>query len=170
MKSIGLFALLALAPGLMAQSPIKETLAYSRDTASPPSGNSTSSAQPAAAKTDYLIYVVVTKGTIVSASSACVLGKAYAATLQKVDSPVMVERDPADPTGTKDTLVKATSDDVYHIELGEALTNQCLPPDEGGPPRGSAIVVALRSGSGQNSWSAVAYRIVPLQPNPTTGS
>jgi hypothetical protein len=170
MKSIGLLALFALAQGLLAQSPVKETFAYSRDTASVPNNNSTTSAQPAGAKTDYLIYVVVAKGTIVSASSACVLGKAFAATLQKVDSPVMVEHDPAKPTGAKDTLVKTTSDDVYRVELGESQTKQCLPADEGGPPQGSAIAVALRSGSGQNSWNAVADRIVPLHPNPTAGA
>jgi hypothetical protein len=165
MKLIGLLAPLVLAPGLLAQSPVKDTLAYSRDTTTVvPAKSSTEPGQGAIVKTDYLIYVVVQKGMIASTTGACVHGKFFAATLQKVDSPVMVDHDPTTPTGTKDMLVKATDNDVYQVELGQAQRPQCLPSQEGGPPQGHAVVVSLRLGNGQAAWDAVADRIVILRP------
>jgi hypothetical protein len=164
MKSVGLLVLLSLAPSLMAQSPVKATLAFSRASTTAVSAPSSSdSAQAAETKTDYLIYVVVSKGTIASATGACIEGKLFASTLQKVDSPVMVELD----KGVKDTLVGATDDDVYQVELGAPRHSnpKCLPPQEGGPPRGSAAAVLMRLGSGQAAWNAVTDRIVPLRPS-----
>jgi hypothetical protein len=165
--TIGLLTLFTLAPGLLAQSLVKATLAYSRDTTSVvPAKETSGSAERAAVKTDYLIYVVLAKGTIASATGACVEGKLFASSLQKVDSPVVVARDPAAPSGPKKTLVGATDDDVYQVELGEPQHAHplCFRAKEGGPPDGSAVAVLMRLGSGAAGWNAVVDRIVPLPP------
>jgi hypothetical protein len=159
MKSISLLALLALAPSLTAQSPVlspvKTTLAYSRYAAS-------SAAADDAAKTNYLIYIVVTKGTIISTTGVCLGSKAFAATLQKVDPPVTIEHDPAVSAGSRDTLVEATSDDVYQVELWQAQNPVCLPSQIAASSRGHLVVISLNSGPA--SWYEFTDQIIPLKP------
>ncbi len=163
MKSIYLFALILFGTNVMAQSPVKETLAYSRDTTPgiPARQNATSGSQTPI-KTDYLLYVVIKKSVPISLVAACVRGKSYAATLQKLDSPVLVEHDLTFPSDTKDTLVKQTPDDVYQVLLGQAQLPNCKDHDLEKLAQTHPVVVVLKSG--QSSWYASADKIVPLRP------
>ena len=156
MKYLPVFLLVAIATS-SCESPVKETLAYSRKTISGIPGGPGQNPLP----TSYLIYVVVKKGTTVSATGAYVQGKPYGATLKRVDSPVLVEHDVNVPTATKDTLVKKTSDDVYEVDLAEGAAASC---GEGADKltQQHEVVVCLKSGS--SSWYGLAAKIVPLQP------
>lgn len=162
MKLVPLLLVLALTAGLMAQSPIKETLAYSRDTTRGIPGPNGTSASPQPIKVEYYIYIVVKKGMSVSASTACVRGQSYDARLEKVESPVLVEHDTAIPTGIKDTLVRATSDDVYQVLLGSPQHADCVEAGTAKLDGSHQVVVPLKSG--QSTWYSLADKIVPLRP------
>jgi len=159
MKSIGLLFLLVFATSVIAQSPVKETLAYSRDTIPGIPGVSPSQ-NPF--PTSYYIYVVIKKGAPILATGACVRGKSYAATLKSVGSPVLIERDPGVPTGEKEILVKRTPDDVYQVELGEPRGSVCKESAEEKVAQPSEVEVFLKSGEAK--WCGRAEKIVPLHP------
>ena len=163
MKLVYSLLFLALATSLLAQSPIRETLAYSRNTTRgiPTGPNSDSSTQPPI-KVSYYLYVVVRKGVSVSASTACVRGKSFAATLKRVDAPVLIEHDATIPTGSKDTLVKPTADDVYQIILSSQGNPPCEDPETMKLARNHEVVVPLKSG--RSIWYSLADRIVSLRP------
>jgi len=100
--------------------PVEATIAYSRDTTPGiPQGPGVTGSPGEAVLTTYFIYVVVGKGTVPSVSGLWLKGAYYAARLEKVRSPVLVEHDTAVRTGEKDTLVPATSSDVYQLHPGE---------------------------------------------------
>lgn len=143
-----------------AQSPVKETLAYSRETIPgiPPGGPRAQNPFP----TTYYIFVVIQKGTPIRVTAACIRENRYAATLKKLESPVQVERDAGLPTGEKDTLVKKTSDDVYQVELGEPQASACK--DHAAEKRSRRSEVAVFLESGEAKWCARAEKIVPLRP------
>lgn len=161
-------AALALATSVMAQSPVKETLAYSRETIPgiPPGGPGAPSGPGGAAPnpfpTTYFIYVVIERGTSVVATHACVLGKWYAAALKRVESPVMIERDPGLSTGEKETLVKRTSDDVYRVELQKPSAGACQHQSEEKKTHLREVMVYLQSG--ESKWLGRAEKIVSLRP------
>jgi hypothetical protein len=163
MNSAYSLLVLTLATNLVAQSPIRETLAYSRDTTRgiPAGPNSDSMSQPPI-KVDYYIYVVVRKGVSLSASTACIRGKSFAATLKRVDAPVTIEHDATIPTGSKDTLVKPTADDVYQVILSPQGNPPCEDPEITKLDKNHQVVVPLRSG--QSTWYSVADRILSLRP------
>jgi hypothetical protein len=163
MKPIYLFALILLGSNVMAQTPVKEILAYSRDTTPgiPARPNPTSAAQTPI-KTDYYIYVVIKKAVPVSSITACVRGKSYTVTLQKVESPVLIEHDVTLSTGIKDTLVKQTTDDVYQVLLGQEPRVDRKDRDLEKLAESYPVVVSLKSG--QTSWYASADKIVSLRP------
>jgi hypothetical protein len=157
------FCLLALPTSLMAQSPVRETLAYSRKTIPGIPGND-SGALPSQDPfpTSYFIYVVVKRGTVISVSGVCLQGKRYDATLHSVDAPVLSEHDVSVPTGKKDTLVQQTSDDVYRVEIGDRKGPCDKNRSEGKLARRYEVVVCLKSGG--SSWYGLVTRIVPLLP------
>jgi hypothetical protein len=147
MKIIAAFFLLLVQTSLMAQSPVKQTVAYSRATISGIPGNQTPF-PPA-----YFIYVVINKGTPISATSICLRGTRYPATLRRVSSPIVVDHDVSVPTGKKDTLVKRTPDDVYQVDVGAA---------EGSCTQRHEVVVCLASAGSR--WYGKATKIQPLKP------
>lgn len=159
MKFFLILVFLALGTAMLGESPVKATLAYSRETIpGTPTGNSGQVQNPF--PTSYLIYVVVQKGTPVSATGACVQQKCYKTTLSKVGSPVTIDQDPNVPTGKKDVLVQKTEDDVYKVELQgphDTGSQDCkkLASD-------NAVTIFLESGG--TKWRAVAKKIVPLRP------
>jgi len=163
MKHTSVFLLLVLTTSLMAQSPVKETLAYSRKTIpGTPGNNSGTQSSQNPFPVSYFIYVVVKKGVVISVTGVCLKGKRYDATWKKVDSPVLIEQDVGVPTGEKDTLVKETSDDVYQVELekpkhpdGKDCTGDTL-------AQRHEVVVCLKSGGA--TWYGLATKIVPLHP------
>ncbi len=162
-KPIYLFALMMFGTNVMAQTPVKEILAYSRDTTPGiPARPNTASVAQTPIKTDYYIYVVIKKTLPVSSVAACVRGKPYAATLQKVDPPVLVEHDVTLPTGIKDTLVKPTPDDVYQVLLGQEQSPDCKTRDLEKLAQTHPVVISLKSG--QSTWYASADKIIPLRP------
>jgi hypothetical protein len=153
---------LTLATNLLAQSPIRETLAYSRNTTRGiPAGPNRDDATQPPIKVDYYLYVVVRKGVSVSASTACVRGKSFTATLKKVDAPVLIEHDATIPTGSKDTLVKPTADDVYQIILSPQGNPPCEDPEIAKLTRNHEVVVPLKSG--QSIWYSLADNIISLR-------
>jgi hypothetical protein len=160
MKFFSLLVLVA-ATNLMAQSPVIETLAYSRSTIPgiPASNNTAMANNPLPAA--YFLYIVVKKGTPVSLAGVCLNGREYAANLKRVSSPVLVEHDVSVPTGTNDKLVKATADDVYQVELEEQKDPVCKSrAKELGQQ--NEVVVCLKSGSSR--WYGLAKTVVPLHP------
>lgn len=163
MKSLFLLAFLAATPALMAQSPILQTIAYSRDTTSGiPARDKSAAAQRPPLKTDYFIYVVVKKGLRLSSTGACVRGRFFSVILHKVDAPVRVDHDASVPTGVKDTLVGPTSDDVYHLELTPQQNSDC--PAHDGPALNESHAVVISLNSGQSVFYGVADKIVALRP------
>ena len=162
MRSALLVPLFLLAPaGLFAQSPVKETLAYSRETipGTPISRDAASVRNPF--PTSYYLYLVIKKGTPISASGVRLQGKWHAASLKRVDSPVVLEHDPNVPTGKKDTLVGETSDDVYQVDISPPETADCK--DHAAERFANYdVVVCLKSG--RASWYGLAMRIVSLSP------
>jgi hypothetical protein len=162
MNLVASLLVLTLAGSLMAQSPVKETLAYSRETTRGIPGPSSASASQNPIKVDYYIYIVVEKGMAVSASTACVRGKSYSVRLQKVETPVRVEHDAAVPTGMKDTLVKASSDDVYQVVLESPQNLDC--PETGSPKHDGTHQVVVPVKSGESTWYSLTDKIVPLRP------
>ena len=138
------------------ECPVKETLAYSRQT---------TSGIPGAKPIDvtYFIYVVLEKGAAPSTSGVWIEGKFYAASLQRVGSPVEVDHDVAVPTGEKDTLVGKTSDDVYWIVPGDERT--WSPGDaERRVTEGHQVVTFLKVG--RATCYGVAKEIKALRPAP----
>lgn len=150
--------ILALMVSAMAQTPVKATLAYSRSTIPGAPPNQAESSQNPFPMT-YFIYVVVEKGTPISATGVCVQQKRYAAALKKVDSPVVVEHDPNVRSDQKDVLVEKTADDVYQVELQEGKSPDCA---EDKLARENPVVVYLKSG--HSTCYGVAKKIVPLRP------
>lgn len=161
MRSVLLPVFLIAPVALSAQSPVKETLAYSRETIPgiPVSRDAGSAQNPF--PSSYYVYVVIKKGTAVSATGVRLQGKWHAATLRHVDSPVLLEHDPNVPTGKRDTLVGETSDDVYQVEVGPQEAADCK-EQAGDKFRKFDVVVCLKSG--RASWYGVATRIVSLSP------
>ncbi|MBI3789150.1 MAG: hypothetical protein HY276_12975, partial [Ignavibacteriales bacterium] len=104
---------------LLAQSPVKKTYAYSRHTTPGIPEDTIREAPRKPLLTSHFIYVVVKKDAALSVRNVWLQGKYYAASLRKVNSPVVIDRDAAVPTGKKDTLVGKTSDDLYQVELAE---------------------------------------------------
>ena len=159
---------LALANTAVAQSPVKETLAYSRETIPgiPPGGPGTSRGPGGGSQNpflpSYFIYVVIAKGTPIVATEVCIRGKLQAATLKKVESPVVVEHDPGLSTGEKVTLVKKTTDDVYQVELLKAPATACKEESEEEKKQPHEVTVYLQSGEAK--WRGRAERIVLLHP------
>lgn len=151
----GLFVL-ALTSLCFGQSPMKGTVAYSRE-AIPGIPGKLASHLP----TSYLIYVTVGKGTSVSATCLYIQGRAYSSSLKRVESPVQVARDVNVPTTQKDTLVKETPDDVYQVEVGDRASGEC-----GSRARKLAKqnAVVVRVESGGSSWYGVAAKVVSLEP------
>lgn len=162
MKPIYLLFALGMVTSCAAQSPVKETLAYSRETIPgiPGKSGATSSQNPIS--TSFFIYVVIKKGATVSLAGVCVNGKSYLATWKRVESPVLIEHDASVPTGQKDTLVKKTSDDVYQLELGQQKSAECNAQGEENLAQRNDVVVFLKSG--QSSWHGLADKLVPLHP------
>jgi len=159
-----LFLLFTAIPcALYAQSPVIQTLAYSRQMIPGiPPGPGGASATHNPLPTSYFLFVVVKKGTSVSTTGACVQGKWHTATLKRVAAPVEVDEDPGVPTGKKRTLVEKTADDVYRIELQDAQDEACGQHVRGALPQGHDVVVSLQSGGAQ--WLAAAKAIVALRP------
>lgn len=151
----------ALMVGAKAQSPVKTTLAYSRSTTpGAPPNQAESSQNPF--PTTYFIYVVLEKGTPISATGACVQGKRYAATLKKVDSPVVMEHDPNVRSDQKDVLVEKTMDDVYQVEVQESKSPDDKECAADKLAQENPVVVYLKSG--RSACYGVAKKIVPLRP------
>jgi len=158
-----LFLMLLTAAALMAQSPIKETFAYSRETLPGIPGRT---GGPGTAENPfpptYFIYIVIKKGTPISQASVSLRGKPYAATVRKRESPVVAEHDTSVPTEKKDTLVEKTSDDVYQIEIGQPKAADCHDPEQTELGHRNEVVVSVKSGHAK--WHSAAEKIVPLKP------
>lgn len=140
---------------------MKEAFAYSRDTLSgvPDMAGHTPGR---VMETAYFIYVVLPKGSAPTAANVWIKGKDYTATLQKVVAPVLVEHDPVVPTGEKDTLVPATSSDVYQVlpsgeksgNLRDEADRQLLQDNE--------VVVFIQSAG--SIWRFSVKTVKPLEP------
>ena len=138
--------------------PVKETLAYSRETTPGIPG------RDAPIDVTYYIYLVLEKGAAPAVTGVWIEGRFHAATLQRVDSPVEVEHDVAVPTGEKDTLVGETSDDVYRVEPGDERT---WSPGDGAERRATEdnqVVVFLKVG--RATCHGTAKEIKVLRPAP----
>lgn len=162
MKAIYLLLVLAGTTNAMAQSPVKETLAYSRGVirGTRPTNNDGASSQ-GPFRPSYYIYLVIKQGTAISLSGLCVHNKFHPATLKKVESPVLIEHDESVPTGKKDMLVKKTSDDVYQLEIGPEKgdrSDQC----KSELAERNEVVVYLKSG--ESVWYGTVEKIKPLHP------
>jgi hypothetical protein len=156
---VGLPLVLALALGTSA-SPVKETLAYSREMTSGIPGDSVGGLPGRNIHTSYFIYVVLVRDAAPTAASVWVKGKYYGATLQKVSSPIVVDRDPAVPTGKKDTLVPATSSAVYQVDPNE---EEAFMPKNGLETRftsSNEVVVFLHANKAV--WYGTVKTITPL--------
>jgi len=163
MKQIFLIVLATISTSLLTQSPVISTYAYSRNTIPGiPEGASAGGSPKNAFPTSYFIYVVVKRGTVLSVSRVWVKGKYYAATLQKVDSPVLIEHDAAVPTGKSDTLVGKTSGDVYRVVLAEGKSWNANDDAAKGLKRNNEVVVFLKAG--QSTYYGKARTIRALQP------
>ena len=135
--------------------PVERMIAYSRDTTPGiPSGNGTSAPHGRRIHTSYFIYLVVGRGTVPSVSGVWLRGTYYAATLERVTPPVVVARDTAVPTGEKDTLVPATSSDVYRLHTGEAHDWSPENGDETELTRSNELVVFVET-SGETAYCPV---------------
>jgi len=111
---------------LTAQSPVINTYAYSRKTISGIKGEADRADSGRKQNVNpfpirYFLFFSTSKGTGITISGVWLRGKYYTASLQKVNTPVLLG-----PNGVnigmeqKDTLITATSDDVYAIQLGAA--------------------------------------------------
>ncbi len=161
MKKFYLLLVLGVVSSAMAQSPVKATFAYSRSTIPGAPTNTADGAQNSF-PTTYLIYVVVTKGRAISAISACVQKKGYAATLKKVDSPVVVEHDPNVRSEEKDVLVAKTPDDVYQVELREGKGPEGNDCAKDRAAQDNPVIVYLKSG--RSLCYAATKKLVALPP------
>jgi hypothetical protein len=147
-----------------AECPVKQTLAYSRETMSGIPGPNTSAGSSKPINVSYFIYVVLAKGSVPSATGVWIEGRFYDATLQRVESPVQVERDTAVSTGEMDTLVARTSDDVYRVDPGEEKTWSPAGETETKRTQGNQVVVFLKVG--RATCYGVAKEIKALRPAP----
>jgi hypothetical protein len=145
-----------VAPGPGMESPVKDVVAYKRQTTSGIPG------AQASLPTSYFIYVVLAKGRPATEVGVWLDGKYRAATLKKVGTPVSVDHDTAVPTGKRDVLVPRTSDDVYQVEPGE---------EKGWSPKDNAeraltetneVVVFLATG--QHTWHCPVRKVKTLHP------
>lgn len=163
MKLIFLCILMVITEGLVAQSPVKKTFAYSRQTTSGiPEGDSVRGVTQKPLLTSYFIYIVVKKDAPLSIRTTWVQGKYYDATLRKVNSPVLVDRDVAVPTGKKDTLVGKTSGSVYQVELKEEKSWTPKDDAEKKLMQSNEVVVFLEAG--QSIWYGSVRKIKTLHP------
>ncbi len=128
--------------------PVKNTIAYSRDTtAGIPSGDRLSGATRPPIATSYFIYLVGgSQSTPPSVKSVWLKGKYYAVTVRKVSSPVLVEREPAVPTREKLVLVPATSSHVYELQIGDEKPCNADNDEERRLTGDNELVVVLRVG------------------------
>jgi hypothetical protein len=162
MKLMSLALALLVGTIVMAQSPIKETVAYSRSTIGGVPVNQSAGSSPNPLPVTYLIYIVVKKGTPVVVSGVCVQGRSYNATLKRVETPVEIESDVAVPTDKKDILVGKTSDDAYQVEVGQAKAADCKEYGKDKLAQQGGVVVYLKSD--ETRWYGQTERIVPLRP------
>jgi hypothetical protein len=155
MNPIYVCFLLVLQACSMAQSPVKQTFAYSRTTIPGIPGENPF-------PTSYFIYLVIQKGAVISVSGVCLKGNRYEATWRRVASPVVTHRNVSVPTGENDTLVAKTSHDVYQVELG-ALTGPCSADrTENTLAQRHEVVVCVESAASR--WYGLVTKIVPLPP------
>lgn len=133
--------------------PVKETLAYSRETTSGIPGG-----KPI--HVDYFIYVVLEPGAAPSALGVWIEGRFYAASLERVEAPVEIDRDTAVPTGEKDILVPGTPGDVYQVKLGDEKTPAA--ETRTAPTQDNRVVVFLKMG--RAVCYGTAREIQPLRP------
>ena len=152
-------AILIGAPGC----PVKNTIAYSRDTTAgiPSRDRSSATTQPPIA-TSYFIYLVGGQGTPPSVKSVWLKGKYYAVTVRKVSSPVLVEREPAVPSREKLVLVPATSSPVYELQIGDEKPCHADNDEESRLTRDNELVVVLRVG--RSTRYCPVKTITPLPP------
>jgi len=144
MRSLSLLFLIAVIDCSVAQTPNIQVVAYSRVTTP---GIPTGPGGPAinSLPVRYYIYVTLKKGTPVSVSSVCLKGQSYAASLNKVTSPVVVPHDPNAPTEVKDILVPKTQDEVYQVNV-QGQTGPACEDRARLLARENEVVVALKSG------------------------
>lgn len=133
------FCILIGTPSPKTACPVENMFAYSRDT---------TSGIPSSApiSTSYFIYFVVEKDSRPNVRCVWLKGKHYTVTMRKVDSPVLVDREPAVPTGEKHVLVPATSSDVYELLLENESARSPKNDDEKRLTRDNELVVFLRVG------------------------
>lgn len=112
-----------------------------------------SSARTPALPTEYYLFIEVPAGSHVSANWTSVRGQYYAASLEKVATPVLLEADAAVPTGQKETLVPKTGNDVYRVVLGGQLTK--APDDE----RGRALTTRNEAVTSMTIGQSVTYAL-----------
>jgi len=153
-------------PAGCTSSPVEKTLAYSRQTTPGiPEGGSVAASPGRTVHTSYFIYLVLRKGTVPSVAGVWLKGKYYAATLQKVSSPVLVEHDPAVPTGKKDTLVPATSSAVYQLHPAEEKPWRPKDEVERRLTEDNEVVGFLQANG--STWYSPVKTITPLRPAPS---
>lgn len=150
-----LLALISLQASLVAQSPIRKTLAYSRETIS-----GTPSASPFLPS--YLIYVLVDRGTEIALNGVCVRGNKHGGELRRVDSPVIISHDPNVRTAQADTLVPKTAQDVYQVEIGDSSGPCSIGQAQGDLGQHNEVVLCLKSGG--SNWYGLVPKIVQLPP------
>jgi hypothetical protein len=73
--------------------------------------------------TTYYLYVEVVKGSRLSTNMVWLEGKYYAASIQKVQSPVRIEENFTGGSDKKEILVPKTTHDVYRIVRGDGLNH-----------------------------------------------
>jgi hypothetical protein len=153
---------------MSAECPVRDTVAYSRQTTSGIPGPRALAGSPdkpdKPVRVSYLVYVVLKKGAVPSSAAVWLEGKYFGATLHKVDSPVVVEHDVAVPTGHKDTLVGRTSDDVYQVDLDAERPWSPRDEAEKGSTLGNQAVIFLQVG--QVACPCPVKEIKALRPAP----
>jgi len=152
MNSAFLLTLLSLQASLVAQSPIRKTLAYSRTTISGIPNDSTF-------PPSYFIYVIVQRGTAISLTGVCVRGNRHDAELRRIDSPVVTAHDPNVRTEKADTLVPRTSHDVYQVDVGEPK-GPCGNDHPSELVQQNEVVLCLKASG--SSWYGLVPKIVAL--------
>lgn len=158
MPALALLLALALASG-----PMKDGFAYSRETLAGIPGQG--SAAPRSLETTWFIYVLQRKGQEAPRNASVWLkGKHHAATLQKVATPVLVEHDPVLPAGKKDTLVPATSSEVYQVVPGEPQDRSPADDAERQAVQSHDVVICLSSD--RSSWRVPIESVQVLRPAP----
>jgi len=157
----GLLCLLLAAAASPAtlECPVEEIVAYSRDTTPGiPPGPGVATAAPVS--TTYFIYLIVGKqqGTVPAVSGVWLKGKYLAATLRKVTPPVQVDQDVAVPTAGRETLVPATTSDVYQLQPGGEQPWRPRNDDERALTNRYPLVVFIESGQGTRCCPVAAVK------------